>query len=68
MAPARSSAARAARDRLAASLALKATCCTVAAVYFSWARSRSLSSALPARHTGSFDDDNEMVPFTGVNH
>ena len=68
MAAARSSAARAARVRLAATLAVEATCCTVAAVYFSWARSRSRSSALPARKTSCFDSDCDMVSLSGVEH
>ncbi len=40
--------ASAARVRLAATLAADAACCTVAALYWSFALSRSLSSTLPA--------------------
>ncbi len=48
MAPARFSAASAARVRWAATLAAEAACCTATALYWSLALSRSLSSTLPA--------------------
>lgn len=68
MAAARSSAARAARVRLAATLAVEATCCTVAAVCFRRARSRSRSSATPARQTSCSDSDCDMASLSCVEH